>query len=295
MQSVQPRIEALLAAPAGRAFLLIAARSGLDPAIIAEPQTSMEIAALALDAVSLWRMDRAAMLGELEGADGRALEDLARVLLACPGAAWWFAPLERSHQVWLSKDAHPPLAAHLVSPGAPPSSWERYAQKPAGGFFTSTLIDGSSSAWTVIALGASDLADAFTSDPIACWRLAARSDARILEIDGPQAWHSLCLKYAAHGEDGRTVPDWSAVARDYDAVHLTLGGLLTAEQVRIVSSVGCSEHWGWDVEQTLWLHWSFTRIERLPDRPRRPEASPASHAGRLRGLTLGTAQSAKDR
>jgi hypothetical protein len=284
MESLQPRIEALLAAPAGRAFLLIAARSGLDPAIIAEPQTSVEIAALALDAVSLWRVDRAAVLAELEGADSRSLENLARAVLTCTGAGWWFAPLQRSNQVWLSKDARPPLARHFVSPGTVPSSWERYAQKAAGGFFTSTVVDGASSAWAVIALGASDFADAFTSDPIACWRVAARPDARVLEIDGPQAWHSLCVKYAAHGEDGRTVPDWSAAARDFDAVHLTLGGLLTAEQVRIDSSAGWSEHWGWDVEQTLWLHWSFTEIERLPDRPLRQQPSPGSRAGRLRGL-----------
>lgn len=284
MESLQPRIEALLAGPAGRAFLLIAARSGLDPAIIAEPQTSVEIAALALDAVSLWRMDRTVVLAELEGADSSRLEDLARALLACPAAAWWFAPLQCSNQVWLAKDARPPLARHFARPGAAPSSWERYAQKPASGFFTSTVVDGASSAWAVIALGVSDFADAFTSDPIACWRVAARSDARVLEIDGPEAWHSLCVKYAAHGEDGRTVPDWSAATHDFDAVHLTLGGLLTAEQVRIDSAAGWSEHWGWDVEQTLWLHWSFTEIERLPDRPLRQQPSPGSRTGRLRGL-----------
>ena len=73
------------------------------------------------------------------------------------------------------------------------------------------------------------------------------------------------VRYPARDEDGRIVPHWSAVASDFDAVHLTLGGLLTTEQVRIDSPSGWSQHDGWDFEQALWLHWKFTRAERLRD------------------------------
>ena len=265
MQSVQAQIDALIAAPAGRALLLIAARSRLDPAGIATPRKTLEFAALALAEVSRWRIDRPAALSQLERADPHRLQSLARALLTSPGAAWWFAPLERSRQVWLSHDGDPPLAERLVSPDGLPSSWERYAQKPANGFFTSTLIDGSSGAGTALTVGTSDFADTIQSGPIACWRLDAAPDARVFEIDGPEAWHALCARYPARGEDGRIVPDWSAVASDFDAVHLTLGGLLTTEQVRIDSPSGWSQHDGWDFEQTLWLHWKFTRAERLRD------------------------------
>ena len=265
MHSVQPQIDEFIAAPAGRAFQLIAARSGLDPAGITAPRKTLELAALALAEVSRWRIDRPAALSQLEHADPRRLRSLARALLASPGAAWWFAPLERSRQVWLSHDGHPPVAERLVSPGGLPLSWERYAQKPANGFFTSTLIDGSSGARTALTVGMSDFVDTFQSGPIACWRLDAAPDARVFEIDGPGAWHALCVRYPARGEDGRIVPDWSAAASDLDAVHLTVGGLLTAEQVRIDSPSGWSQHDGWDFEQTLWLHWKFTRAERLPD------------------------------
>jgi hypothetical protein len=71
MQSVQSQIDALIAAPAGRALLFIAARSGLDPAGIATPQKSLELAALALAEVSRWRIDRPAALSQLEMAFAR--------------------------------------------------------------------------------------------------------------------------------------------------------------------------------------------------------------------------------
>src|SRR5262245_22965852 len=104
MESVEARIESLLSAPAGRAFLLLASRSDLVPALIGTPRVSLEIAAVALGEVSLWRMDRTVVLAELERASGRELAELARRVLTSPGAEWWFAPLRRSSQLWLSSN-----------------------------------------------------------------------------------------------------------------------------------------------------------------------------------------------
>ncbi len=82
-------------------------------------------------------------------------------------------------------------------------------------------------------------------------------------------------------------PDWSAVAHDWDAVHLTLGGLLTSEQVRVESSAGWTELWGWGAEQTLWLRWCFTAVERLPVLAELPEPSVALEwPGWIRQLEL---------
>ena len=47
----------------------MAARSGLDPAGIATPRKTLEFAALALAEVSRWRIDRPAVLSQLERAD----------------------------------------------------------------------------------------------------------------------------------------------------------------------------------------------------------------------------------
>jgi hypothetical protein len=238
MENLEARISSLLRAPAGRAFLLLAARSGLAPVQIGMPRVSLEIAAAALGEVSLWRVDRAAVFAELDRVSEGELADLARSVLTSPGAEWWFQALRRSSQMWLSTSGSAPLAARLVTPSRSPTSWESYAQKPADGFFTSTLIEGTSAVHAELASGSSDFVDRFQSGHRTCWRLVAAPDARICEIDGPEAWHSLCVRHRAHGPDGRLVPDWTSVARDFDAVHLTLGGLLTGQQVRISSSAG---------------------------------------------------------
>jgi len=102
--------------------------------------------------------------------------------------------------------------------------------------------------------------------PFARYRLTIAPTARIYEIDGPNAWRRLCTRYPTAGEDARLVPDWSAVADEWDGVHLTLGGLLTAEQVHVEGpEEGWTEHWGWDAEQTVWLRDVFTDAMRLPD------------------------------
>ena len=99
MQSVQAQIDALIAAPAGRALLLIAAGCGLDPAGIATPRKTLELAALALAEVSRWRIDHPAALSHLGRADPHRLQSLARTLLTSPGAAWWFDVCTMTGQV----------------------------------------------------------------------------------------------------------------------------------------------------------------------------------------------------
>ncbi|GBD15125.1 hypothetical protein HRbin26_00011 [bacterium HR26] len=68
------------------------------------------------------------------------------------------------------------------------------------------------------------------------------------------------------------MPDWSRVAEDWDAVHLTFGALLAAEQVRVETPEAWTELWGWDFEQAVWLRWCFTAVTRLPNLHAYPEA-----------------------
>ena len=101
--------------------------------------------------------------------------------------------------------------------------------------------------------------------PLVRYRLHAAEQLRVYEVDGPQAWHHLCVQYPIEGRDGRLVPDWSAFVEEWDAVHLSLGGLLTADQVRVESVAGWTELEMWEFEQTRWLRWRFDAIERMPD------------------------------
>ncbi|MXY45687.1 MAG: hypothetical protein F4Y44_01635 [Chloroflexi bacterium] len=136
--------------------------------------------------------------------------------------------------------------------------------------------------------------------PVKQWQLRVSYAARVYEINGPADWHRLCAKYPAGsardasdpaesdnagwslyplatlpsdsaGQDFATnmdiwlTPNWSAVAAEWDGVHLTLGGLLTAEKVRVASAAGWSMLRFCDMEQTMWLNWVFEDVERLPD------------------------------
>ncbi|GAA3733787.1 hypothetical protein [Salinactinospora qingdaonensis] len=60
------------------------------------------------------------------------------------------------------------------------------------------------------------------------------------------------------------VPDWSAMARDWDGVHLTFAGLLSAYHVHLTRQGWTSTLWTWETEQTLWLRDVFTHRREPP-------------------------------
>ena len=80
--------------------------------------------------------------------------------------------------------------------------------------------------------------------------------------------------------------DWEAAAKDWDGVHLTFGGLLTSDSVRVASSAGWSMLMFWDLEQTLWLRWAFNAVERMPDYAK-PNQALTTYAGLSNGLPVG--------
>ncbi len=282
MSDTDERAAAMLKSPLGCAFLLIAEASGLGPRELAEPAMSFYVAARAASDTEVWRADRDWVLNEVLQR-GRQRADLARALMEEPNTAWWFGRPDTDQQVWISRDGTPPDSARLVTPPGPPSRHERYSQRPAmeTSFLTSTLRRGASSIFATVDERVGDIGYGFGESPYACWRLAAGPSARIFEIDGPLAWHDLCVRYPAEGrmdsgtpdfsgDEGRLCPDWSAVAGDWDAVHLSLGGLLTSDQVRIDSSSGWTYHWDWQLEHTVWLRWMFIASERMADHHEAP-------------------------
>ena len=163
-------------------------------------------------------------------------------------------------------------------PSRPPTERERYAQMPEWDVFTSTDVTGTGISSSLVGSSqqAGDLGP--LTFPLARRRASVSADARVFEVDGPQAWRRLCVSYPASGNhriepvghdvpdrDRQIVPDFVAAAKDWDAVHLSLGGLLTAEQIRLDGPEG----WTWlsmgDAEHTVWLRWAFDDLETLPD------------------------------
>lgn len=91
--------------------------------------------------------------------------------------------------------------------------------------------------------------------------------ARVFEVAGPHDWARLVDAYpleATHGKrgewwwttgrDGRWwIPDWPAVAEDYDAVHVTVTGYLATAGWAIPTAHGATVLAGWGPGHTCWL------------------------------------------
>ncbi|HWU45235.1 MAG TPA: hypothetical protein VN133_00580 [Humibacter sp.] len=99
-------------------------------------------------------------------------------------------------------------------------------------------------------------------------RVQVPPEARVYEIDGPRALAELCRRhpldvtasrrhdwYRTTGRVGRwVIPDWSRIARDVDAVHLTVAGYLsTAGRAVPVDDDVATVLAGWGPDRTYWL------------------------------------------
>ncbi|HEX9526064.1 MAG TPA: hypothetical protein VF951_01090, partial [Streptosporangiaceae bacterium] len=106
--------------------------------------------------------------------------------------------------------------------------------------------------------------------PSACyWPVAPEDGARVYEICGPSPWAELVHRYPldvsnsrrhnwwrATGWAGRwLIPDYAAVAADWDAVHVSVAGYLTTAGIAIPASGGARTMLaGWDPDATSWLN-----------------------------------------
>ncbi len=201
-------------------------------------------------------------------AAGSALRSFAEYLLQTSGTASWFADLDHQHQEWMACTDLAPEAScfhpdfRCLGAGL---------TKPRRSFWTSTSVGECSSSWLHFIRWGEDRV--FWEPPYRRWRLEVLPTARVYEVHGPQAWQSLCLTYPAPScapypicrPDTLIEPDWQAVAQDWDGVHLSVGGLLTAERVRWGRPGAQTHLYGWGAESTLWLRWVFARAQRLPD------------------------------
>jgi hypothetical protein len=272
------RLRDLIGSPGGCALLLKMAAAGIAPADAVEPETALHLISNAIGDLNPWD-------GAHDGIVERLLQegpqhiDLARELLVTPGIERWWAPLDRERQVWMQpwKDATFPDSSTFPEPSGPPTRFEHYTQRPENHVSTSTLLGD----WTSqLATCTSGSTDWILDYPARRKLVRVSPHARVYEVVNAEHWHALVAAHgvrstpdmtfhpgthdAPWGANDGLVPDWQAIAREWDGVHITLWAFLTATQVRVTSEAGWTEMWSREGEETTWLRWVFDTVADLP-------------------------------
>ena len=280
--TIGERVNVFVTSPAGCALLLIVEERRLLPTDLVQPETAFLTAGAAIEAFSPWIGKDNAWRKAETLRHGPRLRPLAHAILDQAGIAWWWEPLRRDAQLWTTQANHEPFpeAGRFPTPRDPPNGNERYAQHPDRAVYTSTA-HGELSA--LLVAGLTNLGDWYVDPPIERKRVRIRASARIVEVHDVTDWHVLVRRYPADGfhgthwwdgmppdtpwgQGGGIVPDWSAIARDWDGVHTSLWGMLLIEQVRVTSDIGWTEHWGQSGQRPLWLRDVFANIEAIEPR-----------------------------
>jgi hypothetical protein len=218
--------------------------------------------------VYVYRVGRASEIAKLES---RGQENLARAIefLEQQSKHPWEARLGRSPQVLLGKRVQEPPDEGSFSP--PRGYWGHGVFRPRlGGLWTTTAIEG----WP---LPRTSTEHSTRGVEPRRWSYTVRSGARVLEIRGPQDWQQLAEQYAALVESEPLaetpevalpaplyLPDWRRVARDWDAVRITMSGKLKTLFVPLRVRDGYTLlHVDEGDEETLWLNWALESIGEL--------------------------------
>ena len=216
-----------------------------------------------------------------------ALEPVARLVADAAETAWWSTPLavDDQHSVqWTDASSRPlPAPASAVERLA---RWKahtladerRASERPAdvtalyGGEWWSTPAHAELITTTrgLPGLGAVKLRlveDGFGWTGADVTPLRPLAATRTFEITGPDAWVELAGRYPLEvtlsrrhewwqvtGRDGGwVIPDWQAVASDFDAVHLTVAGYLITAGRALPVGEAATMLAGWGPDETCWL------------------------------------------
>jgi len=213
-------------------------------------------------------------------ADAAGTEELRRVaeaLGSAPASAWWPSALALTEQVlvdWRPKGTPPP---HLTGARTVLHNWKQatLAEEKTGGGGTwwsppiepelaETTRHLSNLGAVALLLLEDSCGDIFGD----CWNVRCRQQPRVYELNGPKEWTELVGRYALEVTQGRRgawvmatgldvrwfLPDWSRVAEDFDAVHLSVSGYLAISgRPLLLDDRKATFLAGWDPDKTFWL------------------------------------------
>ncbi|GAA1342154.1 hypothetical protein [Saccharothrix algeriensis] len=162
--------------------------------------------------------------------------------------------LDRLSSGWFGQDRLLSPVARYVDPSDPKigaveaaSGGRVNAEKPEKGVWTASLFPSGRTTW--------DRGEARFRHlgRVRCVVEFDDTRVRVHTIHSLQDFADLVLRFPVPAPDGRARVDWTAVARSYDAVHLTAKGLLTADRVPVPTDWGVAELWGWGSQSTVWF------------------------------------------
>jgi hypothetical protein len=201
----------------------------------------------------------------------------ADALAQAPAAQWWWEPPDCGRQRWLGGEGQPArgpalTAALQAQADADAEEEDRTWWSPplGGGVFTSTGPIG-----PLPAVEAGCELDGAGEERFELWAVAISSRARIWNITGPDDWGRLVARYPRDvtasrrhdwsrftGRDGTwLLPDWPRAASDWDGVHLSIAGYISATGRAITAGEAATVLAGWGPDQTLWLNDVFASVD----------------------------------
>ena len=268
-----------LAEAAGDAAELVL--SGDDSAAIL-----LEALATTTQSAMYWQEPDPADMALEDQAIREALLPVVEALEQVPEAAWWAAPMDvHSQQRVLRGVAEPSLLTGIPAALARWQAAEAEEEEKAAGRPSDPAAPWSGHWWSTPAMarlpetsrelpgfGAAGLA--LVEDPLgwteaSCQPVRTDPNARCYEVDGPDRWAHLADQYPFDVTNSRRhdwwrvtgwagpwlMPDYAAVAGDYDAVHVTVLGYLTTAGRDISAGPGGARTMlaGWAPDTTFWL------------------------------------------
>jgi hypothetical protein len=260
-------------------------------ALAADPAAVLPALRRSVGSARYWQEPDAEDQALTPAAVADALRPVAAALADTPASGWWASPMASASQRYAQflGSGHPfdepqlsgsarRVAAWRAATVAEEDSARGRPAEPLGAWSGHWWSDPAMSGLPVTTRAASGLGalrlvlveDTLGWTSARCWPLAPRAGTRVYEVDGPAAWASLAARYPLDlswsrrhdwwqvtGWTGRwVIPDFQAVAADYDAVHVSvLGYLVTAGRAVPAGPDDGTRTLlaGWDPDATWWL------------------------------------------
>lgn len=278
--------------PGGYVEVLLAALAEVDAAPVRawrDPLAFVEPMAESVSSAMYWQPPHDQDVVLTDSRIAAVLRPVAEVVAEAPATDWWTTPVDLSALRYTSLfDNEAPSPPVLEGARGRLNGWrERRTREesdaadrpadpaaPLSAFWWCTPVEEPLVTTTrpLPGLGSVELVweeDDFGLSDAEIWPLAPTRAPRVWEIDGPESWTRLVDRYPLEmtnarrhdwyrvtGRVGRwCIPDWNAVAADWDAVHLTVAGYLTTATRACILADGESATvlGGWNPDQTWWL------------------------------------------